>query len=210
MTVKLNIELLEKPDDFLDFLIESNRSEKTLDVIATIPKGDFKHLSDKIVDPLAWWQSTRINSKSFREIFDFENSLFFICCSNLIVGFFYSGHGMPYCFGENFRQKEYRRGEFLSEYRYLDFPYEIGDEYTEEQKRELLVFPSTWCCIAPMTIKEVFGVDKNGNPKKIQGLKNMIPIEVSVLEQRESHKRVQSWRKDRRINPKSGRWIKDV
>lgn len=201
MGVNLNIDQLTKDDDFLDFLEYGERTPMTMDVIGTIPKGDFRHLSEKITKELSWWTSARIESKTFRKEFDVKNSLFFINCGGLIVGFFYPSQGcrIRYFYAVEWRGTEWWLNEM--EHRYLYLPEEV------EEDTRTMTLPSTWCSIDPLKIEEVFGHDKHGKPKRMQGLKTMPSFTITVLEQKESRERVRLWTKDKRINPKAGRWF---
>ena len=68
---------------------EERAISSNYNILVTLPNKDFKHLAEKIRHPLAWWESSRFALKTFRDRFDLETSLMFICCDKMIVGFFF-------------------------------------------------------------------------------------------------------------------------
>jgi hypothetical protein len=167
-------------------------------ILVTLPKADFKHLAEKIRYSLAWWESSRFALNTFRDRFNTETSLVFICCDKMIVGFFFQS----FEYGEKFRTIHYRGRHLGGGYydkaseRYLELPEEIQED--EGRQRRILVMRSHWACIAPIPVEFV--------PRA--------PIEfkiprVKVLSDRESFARVKQWNRDIRINPKTKRWLRE-
>lgn len=167
-------------------------------ILVTLPKADFKHLAEKIRYPLAWWESTRFAKKTFRDRFNIETSLMFICCDKMIVGFFFES----FEYGEDFRAIHIEGSRIggmkasIFDSRIIELPNEIVDD--EERLKRILVMRSHWACVAPISIEHV--------PRAPIEFK--IP-EVTVLSDKESYKRVMQWNKDIRITPKTNRWLRE-
>lgn len=162
-------------------------------ILVTLPNKDFKHLAEKIRYPLAWWESSRFALKTFRDRFNLESSLMFICCDKMIVGFFFKS----FKYGEDFRTIHIPdKWGRLSQGRTINLPIEIRNN--EEHKKRILIIRSHWACIVPISIEHV--------PRAPIEFK--IP-EVTVLSDKESFARVKQWKKDIRINPKTGRWFRE-
>jgi len=79
--------LLELAMDYRNTANEAG--EPFIDVIATLPNSDFRHLAEKIRMPKAWWEAKRIEGKKFRKEFNTDLSFFFIVCDGFIQGFWY-------------------------------------------------------------------------------------------------------------------------